>query len=72
MQSSRDVTNPKSFSCPICFTTFTQECHLNVHIVAVHVGLKPHKCQICSEAYIRKSELEKHISATGHVTNIGN
>merc|ERR1719266_2040507 len=61
--SSRDVINPKSFSCPICGETYKQECHLNVHILSVHVGIKAHKCDICGASFPHLRNLKVHITA---------
>ena len=59
-------TKAIKYSCEECNFSCHVKGNLTAHKKTVHLKLKPHKCSICPEAYIRKSELEKHISATGH------
>ena len=37
--------------------------NLNVHIVAVHEGIKPFKCDTCDANFARKDKLIAHIAA---------
>ena len=37
----------KSLSCPNCNSTFTTNSKLKRHIMTVHEGIKPFKCEFC-------------------------
>ena len=55
-----DHDNPLPFGpCPECGRFFRRSCELETH-VNKHLGVKPHKCDICSGGYISKEMLRKH------------
>ena len=59
-------TKAVKYSCEDCnFSCYTKG-NLTAHKKTVHLKLKPHKCPVCPEAYVRRNELEKHMSIAGH------
>ena len=44
----------KAHPCDQCETSFDGPAELKRHIDAVHLGLKPHKCTQCDEAFSHK------------------
>ena len=59
-------TKAIKFPCRECNFFCYRKGGLAAHIKTVHLKLKPHKCSICPEAYVRRKELEKHRAMTGH------
>lgn len=51
-----------NFKCRFCCKILTTKQHLNDH-VNIHIGERPHKCQICSKTFTQSSSLSKHIKA---------
>ncbi|CAH8570052.1 unnamed protein product [Dicrocoelium dendriticum] len=60
-------TNPDSgfrvLTCAFCNKVFTKNCNLNLHIRAVHKGVKPFECTMCYKGFSRNSDLHKHVDA---------
>lgn len=50
----------KPFICDICGMAFRQIGHLKGHKLAVHSGLKQHKCQYCKKSFALRSNLTIH------------
>lgn len=50
---------PQTWLCATCGKTFTCRSRLRTHEV-IHSGVKPHRCSLCSKAYMRTSDLEHH------------
>ena len=48
------------FTCDQCGYTCKKSHRLKFHIDAVHLGLKPHLCELCPAAFATKSTLNKH------------
>ena len=44
----------KPFPCDQCESSFPYPSKLKIHIDVVHLGLKPHKCTQCDEAFVWK------------------
>jgi len=61
-------TKAIKYSCEECnFSCYTKG-NLTAHRKTVHLKLKPHKCPICPEAFVRRTDLEKHISSHWNTT----
>ena len=57
-------TTHKTISCKFCdekFLKSTYEMEIKNHLVAVHEGKKPLKCEFCSSEFVLKSLLSVHI-----------
>ena len=48
------------FTCDQCGYTCKKSHRLKFHIDAVHLGVKPHLCELCPAAFATKSTLNKH------------
>ncbi|XP_055838088.1 zinc finger protein 391-like [Episyrphus balteatus] len=51
----------KDIVCEICKKTFLKMSYLNVHVKAVHKGIKNHKCTGCNKIFANKSNLVCHM-----------
>ena len=54
------------YPCELCDKTFKVKNYLQTHIRIVHEKYRPHKCDICQEAYLYKRDLIKHKSNIHH------
>lgn len=56
-------TGKKPFACtePGCDRKFSDRSGLRYHRAAVHSNERPHKCQFCTKAFIRKRSLTMHM-----------
>ena len=52
-----------SFQCETCGKNFTAKAKLKSHVLTVHEGVKPYKCDFenCEAAFTGKQNLEGHI-----------
>ena len=41
--------------------TFSKNCELENHMVAIHASKKPHACETCGKTFVLKWRLEKHL-----------
>jgi len=57
---------PIKYSCEDCNFSCYRKDGLTQHIKQVHLKLKRHHCTVCPEAYMRRSDFEKHKAITGH------
>ena len=53
----------KPFPCDQCEYSTDRPAKLKIHVDTVHLGLKPHKCTECDEAFGVKSHLTSHIKS---------
>ncbi|XP_077364436.1 zinc finger Y-chromosomal protein 1-like [Festucalex cinctus] len=49
----------QTWLCDVCGKTFRCRSALKTHEV-IHLGVKPHRCDLCSKAYMRTNDLEHH------------
>lgn len=59
-------TKAIKYSCEDCNFSCYRKDGLTQHIKQVHLKLKRHHCTVCPEAYMRRSDFEKHKAITGH------
>ena len=50
----------KTVNCPHCEYKTARDGHLQQHINAVHLGLRPFKCDICGKDFTQKPHLKTH------------
>ncbi|XP_061615125.1 zinc finger protein ZFP2-like [Phyllopteryx taeniolatus] len=56
----RDRRRPaQTWLCDVCGKTFRCRSALKTHEV-IHLGVKPHRCDLCPKAYMRTNDLEHH------------
>lgn len=60
LNSSDDSDKNQSFQCSICDYTAIRRSNLRKHTYT-HTLDKPHKCEICSESFIKKRSYKKHM-----------
>ncbi|XP_002154805.1 PR domain zinc finger protein 14 [Hydra vulgaris] len=53
----------KTFECPDCFLTFSDELYLQTHKRAFHSNIKSYSCSSCFRKFVRADNLYLHISA---------
>ncbi len=53
--------NEKMFSCSKCSKHFVKKEAMDSHIRRVHLGIRPHKCVICTSTFSTTSELKSHL-----------
>ena len=41
---------------------FAQKCYMIQHIVSVHEGNKPFKCEFCEISFSRRPEMRRHVA----------
>ena len=56
LEDDGSSVNPTKY-CPICNKTFDK---LKMHYNAVHLGLKPHKCDECEKSFSQKVHFNVH------------
>ena len=56
----KHLTPEGDFQCDQCDYKCAQAPRLRVHIKSVHLGVKPHLCDMCPASFAIKSSLEKH------------
>lgn len=49
----------QTWLCEVCGKTFRCRSALKTHEI-IHLGVKPHRCPLCSKAYMRLNDLEHH------------
>ncbi|XP_061660480.1 zinc finger protein ZFP2-like [Syngnathoides biaculeatus] len=49
----------QTWLCDVCGKTFRCRSALKTHEV-IHLGVKPHRCDLCPKAYMRTNDLEHH------------
>ena len=54
------------YPCEHCEKTFKVKNYLQTHVRIVHEKYRPHKCDMCQEAYLYKRDLIKHKSNIHH------
>ena len=57
--SSSVHSDKHQFVCDQCDAAYKYRSELKVHILK-HKGEKPHKCDICSQTFLRKEQLRLH------------
>lgn len=55
-----DSNKGDSISCPTCQKSFVSDARLKVHMKR-HIATKDFQCDICSKAFIYKSDINRHI-----------
>ena len=58
------------YPCEKCPKIFKVKAYLQTHIRIVHDKYRPHKCDICQEAYLYKRELIKHKANVHQVSSL--
>eukprot|EP00116_Pleurobrachia_bachei_P010767 sb/3471029/ len=56
----RSHSDSRPFHCDICEKTFKKQCHVKDHKDRVHLGIKPHVCQVCGKGFADKRDLTRH------------
>lgn len=56
-----DRNKRRSFHCHLCLSCYTQKGDLVRHFRCVHQGLRPYQCNVCGNAFGRRSILNKHM-----------
>ena len=62
-QGSAKKKSPQKFQCNDCGASFALKRHLQRHINAVHLKLKPYVCDQCKKSFSRKDDLNMHIKS---------
>lgn len=57
---SRDMPLDKHFRCQHCEKPFRRMCEVKKHINAVHLGLRPYVCEMCTASFTTKEGLQRH------------
>ena len=52
--------NFKHINCPHCEYKSSRNEHMQMHIDAVHLGLRPFKCDVCDKDFTQKTHLRTH------------
>ena len=55
-----DKEDVKDIQCPQCHYKTHRNDHMKLHIDAVHLGLKPYKCDICGESFTQPTHVRTH------------
>ena len=50
----------QDFVCPTCGAAYNKKAHLNMHIKAIHLNIKPHVCDTCGKSFAKKQILKEH------------
>ena len=64
-QHKSSTTPQQSFTCKICFKSFTQNHKLKRHELT-HSDIRPYKCTDCGKGFIEKYKLKRHQVGMGH------
>jgi KRAB domain-containing zinc finger protein len=64
-----EIHSSKDWICNICDRKLATERALKVHITT-HTGNKPYKCQHCSETFINKVVLDRHMRFHGGIARV--
>ena len=46
-----------------CDASFTEKGTLNIHVLSVHGGKKPFKCNICDTSFTAQGTLKRHMAS---------
>ena len=55
-----DKEDVNDIQCPHCQYKTCRNTHMKLHIDAVHLGLKPYKCDICGESFTQPTHVRTH------------
>ena len=50
----------RDFGCHLCGKTYNRKHQLDQHVRGDHMNDKPHKCQTCDKAFVRRDKLVQH------------
>ena len=50
----------RDFGCHLCGNTYNRKHQLDQHVRGEHMNEKPHKCQTCDKAFVRRDKLVQH------------
>ena len=64
-----NLNEKQKHQCSYCYKFYTEDRSLKEHIKAVHLKIKPHKCNVCGVSFAKKYNLKDHLTRHSSAKN---
>uniref|UniRef100_A0A182WHD4 C2H2-type domain-containing protein n=1 Tax=Anopheles minimus TaxID=112268 RepID=A0A182WHD4_9DIPT len=64
-------TDKRQYVCEVCMAAFRRPATLSQHMIS-HVGIKPHRCNICNKTYSSKQSYNSHMKLHSNAVRLFN